>query len=255
MTENGISLQGKTALITGGSKGIGRAIALAFAKAGARVAITARGNENLNSVKKEIETLGQDCLAVAADLSKDSEIQMAHETVVAELGGVDILVNNAGVGYMVALSDISYDQFNEVIRLNTWAGLYLSQLCYPEMKKKQQGVIINMASTGGIKPDVYAGAYSASKSALIILTKQIASEWGKDGVRCVAICPGLVRTEMTASLVAHREIHGFNNLVNRAAEPHEIAGMALLLASDAGSYCQGAIYLMDGGSTVGTSWK
>ena len=255
MTENGISLDGKTTLITGGSKGIGRAIALAYAKAGASVAITARSTEHLHVVKKEIETIGRNCLTVVADLSVDSEIKKAHETVTAELGDIDILVNNAGMGYMVALSDINYDQFNEVLKLNTWAGLYLSQLCYPGMKQKQNGIIINMASTGGIKPDVYAGAYSASKSALIILTKQMACEWGPDGIRCVAICPGLVRTEMAAQLVAHREAHGFNNLVNRAAEPHEIAGMALLLASDAGSYCQGAIYLMDGGSTVGTSWK
>ena len=255
MTENGISLDGKTALITGGSKGIGRAIALAYAEAGARVAITARGTDELNGVKKEIEAKGRSCLAVTADLSQDSEIKKAHQAVVGELGDIDILVNNAGVGYMVALSDINYDQFNEVIKLNTWACLYLSQLCYPAMKNNKSGVIINMASTGGIKPDVYAGAYSASKSALIILTKQMASEWGPDGIRSVAICPGLVRTEMAAALVAHREANGFNNLVNRVGEPHEIAGMAVLLASDAGSYCQGAIYLMDGGSTVGTSWK
>lgn len=172
----------------------------------------------------------------------------------AELGDIDILVNNAGMGYFVALSDLSYDQFSEVMRLNTWAGLHLSQLCYPGMKKKGKGVIINIASTGGIKPDIFAGAYSASKSALIMFTKQIACEWGGDGIRCVAICPGLVRTEMAAPLVAHREAHGFQNLVDRVGEPDEIAGMALLLASDSGSYCQGAIYLMDGGSTVSASW-
>ena len=248
------SLKNKTALITGGSKGIGKAIALAFANAGADVAIIARGSEELKAVQAEIESAGQTCLAVSADLSMDSEIRKVHETVTAELGDVDILVNNAGQGYMVALSDISYDQFNDVIKLNTWACLYLSQLCYPGMKEKKKGVIINMASTGGLKPDVYAGAYSASKSALIILTKQIASEWGGDGIRCVSICPGLVRTEMAAPLVAHREAKGFNNLVNRIGEPEEVAGMALLLASDAGAYCQGAIYLMDGGSTVGASW-
>jgi len=255
MSENAFSLEGKTALITGGSKGIGRAIALAYAKAGAKVAIAARGAENLKAVKTEIEASGQTCQAIVADLSTDSEIVKIHDAVKAELGDVDILVNNAGMGHMVALSDINYDQFNEVIKLNTWAGLYLSQLCYPAMKQKQKGVIINMASTGGIKPDIFAGSYSASKSAQIILTKQMASEWGQDGIRCVAICPGLVRTEMAASLVALREATGFNNLVNRVGEPDEIAGMALLLASEAGGYCQGAIYLMDGGSTVGSSWK
>jgi dehydrogenase/reductase SDR family protein 4 len=254
MSGIGFSLKGKIALVTGGSKGIGRAIALTYAKAGADVAIAARGKETLDKVKAEIEKAGQCCLSISADLSSDSEIKKVHDRVTDELGDVDILVNCAGTGYFVPLSDLNYDQFSEVMRLNTWAGLHLSQLCYPGMKKKGKGVIINIASTGGIKPDIFAGAYSASKSALIMLTKQIASEWGKDGIRCVAICPGLVRTEMAAPLVAHREKHGFQNLVNRVGEPDEIAGMALLLASEAGSYCQGAIYLLDGGSTVGTSW-
>jgi dehydrogenase/reductase SDR family protein 4 len=254
MSEIEFSLKGKIALVTGGSKGIGRAIAITYAKAGADLAIAARGMEALEAVKVEIEKAGQRCLPISVDLSLDSEIRRAHDRVAYELGDVDILVNCAGTGYFVPLSDLNYDQFSEVMRLNTWAALHLSQLCYPRMKEKGKGVIINIASTGGIKPDVFAGAYSASKSALIMFTKQIASEWGKDGIRCVAICPGLVRTEMAAPLVAYREKHGFQNLVNRVGEPDEIAGMALLLASEAGSYCQGAIYLLDGGSTVGSSW-
>lgn len=247
-------LKGKIALITGGSKGIGRAIALEFAEAGADIAIVARSSEPLEDTQKEITAKGQRCLALSADLSVDSEISEAHKRIVKELGAIDILVNNAGMGYFVSLTDIKYEQFNEVMRLNTWSGLYLSQLCYPGMKEKKRGVIINIASTGGIKPDIFVGAYSASKSAMIMLTKQIACEWGGDGIRSVAICPGLVRTEMAAELVAHREKNGFQNLVNRVGEPEEVAGMALLLASDAGSYCQGGIYLMDGGSTVNSSW-
>ncbi|MBN1665336.1 MAG: SDR family oxidoreductase [Deltaproteobacteria bacterium] len=254
MQKNGLSLKGKIALVTGGSQGIGRAVALAFAEAGADVAITARGKDNLNAVKTEIEKTGGRCLAVPADLTSDHEIKRVHETVTAELGSPDILVNNAGMGYIVALSDLTYEQFHDTMTLNAWAGLHLAQLCYPAMKAKGKGVIINMASTGGLKPDIFAGAYSASKSALIMLTKQIASEWGMDGIRCVAICPGLVRTEMAAPLVAHREKHGFQNLVNRVGEPDEVAALALFLAGDAASYCQGAVYLMDGGSTVGTSW-
>lgn len=254
MLEKGLSLKGRVALVTGSSQGIGRAIALAYAGAGADVAITARGKEKLEAVKAEIEKTGQRCLAIPADLASDSEIKRVHEGVVAKLGDVDILVNNAGMGYMVALSDLTCEQFNDTMRLNTWAGLHLAQLCYPAMKARGKGVIINMASTGGLKPDIFAGAYSASKSALIMLTKQIASEWGREGIRCVAICPGLVRTEMAAPLVAHREKHGFQNLVNRAGVPDEVAALALFLAGDAASYCQGALYLMDGGSTVGTSW-
>jgi len=254
MSENSFSLKGTIALITGGSKGIGRAIALSFARAGADIAIAARGKESLNAVKSEIDKTGRRCVAISADLSSDNEIKRVHETVATKLGDVDILVNNAGIGYFIALSDLTYDQFSDVMKLNTWAAVHLSQLCYPGMKEKRKGVIINIASTGGIKPDIFAGAYSASKSALIMFTKQIACEWGNDGIRCVAICPGLTRTEMAADLVAHRETHGFQNLVNRVGEPDEIAGMALMLASEAGSYCQGAIYLIDGGSTVSASW-
>jgi NAD(P)-dependent dehydrogenase (short-subunit alcohol dehydrogenase family) len=254
MSENRFSLQGKIALVTGGSKGIGRAIALSYAQAGADLAIVARSQASLDSVKAEIEAIGRRCVAVTADLSQDGEVERAHAWVTSQLGDIDILVNNAGTGYFVPLAELGYEQFQQVMRLNTWAAMHLSQLCYPMMKHRQKGVIINIASTGGVKPDVFAGAYSASKSALIMFTKQIACEWGKDNIRCVAICPGLVRTEMAQPLVAHREVHGFQNLVNRIAEPDEIAGMALLLASDAGAYCQGAIYLMDGGSTVNTSW-
>jgi len=255
MNDNIFSLKGKIALITGGSKGIGRAIALMFAKAGADIAIAARGMEHLNKTKSDIENTGQRCLAVSADILLDADINRLHETVTAELGAIDILVNNAGIAYIAALSDLTYDQFSQVVNINTWAAVRLSQLCYPEMKQKGKGVIINIASTAGLKPDIFAGAYSASKSALIMLTKQMACEWSTDGIRCVAICPGLVRTELSADLVAYREKHGFQNLVNRAGEPEDVAGMALILASDAGAYCQGSVYIIDGGSTaVGPSW-
>ncbi len=244
------SLKNKKVLVTGGSKGIGRAIAITFAEAGADVALVARGIESLEKTKKEIEGIGRHCVAVPTDLSSDQQIKKMHETVVEELGDIDILVNNAGIGYFVALADLTHEQFDDVIRVNTWAALYLSQLCYPAMKEKGEGIIVNIASTGGLKPDILVGSYSASKAALIMLTKQIACEWGNDGIRCVAICPGLVRTEMAADLVAHREKNGFQNLVNRVGEPEEIAGMALMLASSTGGFCQGGVYTIDGGSMV-----
>ncbi len=255
MSDSQFSLKGRVALVTGGSQGIGRAIALAYAQAGAKIVITARSQDKLDKVKAEIEKTGNSCLAIPADLAVDDEIKRVHDAVVAGFGDIDILVNNAGVGYFVALADLTAAQFNDVMRLNTWAALRMSQLCYPAMKAKGKGVIINMASTGGLKPDIFAGAYSASKSALIMITKQIAAEWGLEGIRSVAICPGLTRTEMAAPLVEHREKHGFKNLVNRIAEPEEVGALALFLASDAASYCQGALYLIDGGSTVGTSWS
>ena len=244
------ALKNKVALVTGGSKGIGRAIALAFSRAGARVAVAARGTDALEAVKREIDQVGPECLAVPTDLSSDDQAERLHDAIVNEFGSIDILINNAGMAHIVELSKITREQFNEVLELNTWAALHLSQLCYPGMKEKGGGVILNIASNGGVKPDIFAGAYSASKAAMIILTKQMACEWGNDGIRCAAICPGLVRTELAADLVAFREAHGFQNLVNRAGEPEEIAAMALLLAGPAGGYCQGGVYLIDGGSTV-----
>lgn len=245
-----LSLSHKIALITGGSRGIGRAIALAFAEAGAHIALAARDQERLTGVKQEIEAMGQRCLIVPTDMASDEEVKRLHDTVATELGTVDILVNNAGMAHIVALADMRRDQFNEVMQVNAWSALHLSQLCYPGMKEKGAGVIINIASTGGIKPDIFAGAYSTSKAALIMLTKQIACEWGNDGIRCVAICPGLINTELAADLVAYRQQHGFQNLVNRVGQPEEVAALALLLAGPSGAYCQGGSYLMDGGSTV-----
>ncbi len=245
-----LSLKGKTALVTGSSRGIGRAIALTFASAGAKVALAARGKESLETVKAELIASGTQCVAVPTDLSDNQQIKSLHKKVVAELGEIDILVNNAGMAHIVALTDVTQKQFNEVMTVNAWSALYLSQLCYQGMKNKGEGVILNIASTGGVKPDIFAGAYSTSKAAMIMLTKQIACEWGNDGIRCLAICPGLVRTELAADLVAHREKHGFQNLVNRVGEPEEIAAMALMLAGSAASYCQGAVYMVDGGSTV-----
>jgi len=244
------SLEGKTALITGGSRGIGRAIAIAFAEHGADIAIAARGAAALKAVQKEIISTGRRCVTVKTDLASDRQIAKLHETVISNLGSVDILVNNAGTGFPVELSHISRKQFFEVIRVNTWAALYLAQLCRSGMKDKGGGVILNISSTGAFKPDIFAGSYSASKSALVMLTKQIACEWAKDGIRCVAICPGLVRTDLSKALVEHREKHGHKNLVNRAGEAREVAGLALYLAGPAGSYCQGGAYLVDGGSMV-----
>lgn len=250
MNSPNFSLAGKTALITGSSKGIGRTIALEYAKAGANIGLTARDEKSLNDVKAEILEIGRKCIIVPANLSQDQQIKALHENISRDLGEIDILVNNAGMAYITTLSDLTRDHFDEVMRVNTWAALYLSQLCYPGMKNKGEGVIINIASTGGIKPDIFAGAYSTSKAALIMLTKQIACEWGGEGIRCSAICPGLVRTELAADLVAHREQHGFRNLVNRVGEPGEIAALALMLASPAGSYCQGSVHVIDGGSSV-----
>jgi len=242
------SLKDQVALVTGGSKGIGRAIALAFAEHGADVVISARGQEALDATKKEIESTGRRCLAVAADLADAAAIRNLHERAVSELGVIDILVNNAGHADIFGLHDIPYESFEKTLRVNTWAPILLAQLCFPAWRERGEGRIINIGSNGGLKPDPFIGAYSTSKAAMHFVTTQMAVEWSQYGIRANTVCPGLVRTEMAAPMVAILEADGFSqNILRRSADASELAGMVVLLASSAGSYCQGERFVVDGG--------
>jgi NAD(P)-dependent dehydrogenase (short-subunit alcohol dehydrogenase family) len=242
------SLKGRTALVTGGSKGIGRAIALAFAEHGADVAISARGAEALEKTRIEIEKRGQRGLAVASDLSRSEEIEQLHAEVSRSLGTVDVLVNNAGTGEAGGLATIPREQFDRIVDLNLWAPLRLAQLCYPGMRDGGGGVVINIASNDALKPEAGVGVYGASKAGLVNLTQQMAMEWAPDGIRVVGIAPGLVRTELAEPLVAYHESQGMEiNMLRRVAEPEDIAGLALLLASDAGKFATAETWVIDGG--------
>jgi NAD(P)-dependent dehydrogenase (short-subunit alcohol dehydrogenase family) len=242
------SLDGKIALVTGGSKGIGRSIALAYAENGADVAIVARGPEALERTCKEIEERGRRAVAVPADLGDPKGIEQAHAKVRDALGDVDVLVNNAGTGEAAGLATLSREQFDRVVELNLWAALRLAQLCYPGMQEKGDGVVINIASNDGLRPSAGVGAYGATKAALVNLTKQMAKEWAGDGIRAVCIAPGLVRTELAGPLVDYYESQGMElNLLKRVGEPEDIAGLALLLASRAGRFATAETFVLDGG--------
>jgi NAD(P)-dependent dehydrogenase (short-subunit alcohol dehydrogenase family) len=242
------SLDGKIALVTGGSKGIGRSIALAYAEHGADVAIVARGREALEGTCKEIEERGRRALAVAADLGDPKGVEQVHAKVRDALGDVDVLVNNAGTGEAAGLATVSREQFDRVVELNVWAALRLAQLCYWGMKEKGGGVVINIASNDGLRPSAGVGAYGATKAALVNLTKQMAMEWAGDGIRAVCIAPGLVRTELAGPLVDYYESQGMElNLLKRVGEPEDIAGLALLLASRAGRFATAETFVLDGG--------
>jgi len=248
MTVANFSLSGEVALVTGGSKGIGRAIALAFAEQGADLVISARNQEDLDNTKKDIEALGRRCLAVSADLSKDEDIVKLHTAACEAFGVIDILVNNAGCGEFAGLHDLTREGFDFVMQVNTWAPIYLAQLCFPAWRERGEGRIINIGSNGGLKPDPFMGAYTASKAGVIKITQQMAQEWSKYGVRANVINPGLVKTEMASDLTAHLEMLGnTHNIARRGADPSELAGIAVLLASPAGSYCQGEMFNVDGG--------
>lgn len=242
------SLAGKIAIVTGGSKGIGRAIALTFAEHGADVAIAARGAAALESTRKEIEALGRRAIGIQADLLVDQDPERIVRETVGGLGGVDILVNNAGTAVPGGIATTSQDQFIEVMKVNVWGPLRLSQLCRDPMIERGGGTILHIASNEGLRPSGGMGIYAPSKAALINLTQLMAKEWATERIRVCCIAPGIVRTEMAEPLVKLLEGTGMHlNPQRRIAEPDEIAGMALLLASPAGSFATGLTYTVDGG--------
>jgi NAD(P)-dependent dehydrogenase (short-subunit alcohol dehydrogenase family) len=244
------SLDGKVALITGGSRGIGRAIALAFADAGADVAISSRKLPELEEVAGEIRAQGRKGLAVASHIAKAEEIQSLVEKVKAEFGRIDILVNNAGTNpYMGTLMDAEEWAWDVTMNVNLKGPFLLSQLVARVMKEQGGGNIINMASTGGIRPSGLH-IYSVTKAGLIMLTRCMAVEWGRYNIRVNAIAPGLVKTRFSEALwkgADGSERGGQNVALGRIGVPEDIAGAALYLASDASSYVTGEVIVIAGG--------
>ena len=249
MSTVNLSLHGKVAVVTGGSKGIGRAIALAFAEYGADVAIAARGVEALDCTRKEIEEHGRGALAVQTDVANAPDLERLYAEVCEAFGGVDVLVNNAATGDEGReLAKLTRDEFDRVLSVNLWAAIRLSQLCRPSMQQRGGGTILNIVSNEAIRPLPGLGIYSPSKAALVNLTQMIAKEWAADGIRALCIAPGLVRTELAEPLVAYHESKGMElNMLRRVAEPDDIAGLALLLASDAGRFATAETWVLDGG--------
>ncbi|MDE2689022.1 MAG: SDR family NAD(P)-dependent oxidoreductase [Acidobacteriota bacterium] len=242
------SMNGQVALITGGSKGIGRAIALAFAENGADVAITARGLEALDATASELRELGNRVLAIPADVGNTEAVEALYERVVAELGGIDVLVNNAARGGGRAISKLKEDVFQRVMAVNLWGPIRLSQLCRTTMQDRGGGMIINIASNEGLRASPGLGIYPPSKAALINFTELIGKEWAKDGIRAVAVAPGLCRTELAAGLVEMVEKNDIAiNPMRRIGEPEDIAALVLTLATQAGRFATSTTYVLDGG--------
>jgi NAD(P)-dependent dehydrogenase (short-subunit alcohol dehydrogenase family) len=246
------SVKGKVAIVTGGSKGIGRAIALALAEHGADVTLAARGEDALASTKREIEALGRRCLTVSANMAKEEDWKRLVDETIATFGGVDILVNGAAIaaGYGPA-ENTDLKRWDLVMKVNLKAPFVLSTLCLPSMRARGGGSIIHITSNEGLRPTFGMGAYSVSKGALVTLTQLTGKEWAPSGVRVNCIAPGLVRTEMAAPLVELFEKQGkLPNPMKRVGEPDDIAGIALFLASPAGIYATGQNFTVDGGELV-----
>jgi NAD(P)-dependent dehydrogenase (short-subunit alcohol dehydrogenase family) len=230
-------LAGKTAIVTGASRGIGRSIALLFARRGARVVVTARTTDALEVVVDEVREAGSEALAITADLAKEADIHRVVDTTLATYGSVDILINNAAVIHPpVELASFDIDVWRHVIDVNLTAPALLIKAALPNMIEKRSGTILNISSIGGRKGARGRSAYRATKAGLINLTESVAAEVKEWGIEVNCICPGGVDTE------GFREAFG-----NRGREdnpklmlPEEIAELALFLASDQSTAVTGA---------------
>ena len=249
-----ISLEGKVALVTGGSRGIGRACALTFADAGADVAISARNLPELERVAAEIKDKGRKSLAVASHVGKKEDSKNLVEKVMAEFGRIDILLNNAGTDpYSGPLMDAEEWAWDVTMNVNAKGPFMLSQMVARIMRAQGGGNIINIVSGAGIRPgNLYI--YSVTKAALIMLTQVMAKDWGQHNIRVNAISPGWVKTRFNERVRQDPEVEkraAQAHALGRLAEPEDIAGAVLFLASDLAKYITGAILLVDGGGAVG----
>jgi dehydrogenase/reductase SDR family protein 4 len=252
MSTVNFTLEGKVALITGGSKGIGRSIGLALAEHGAQIAIAARGREALEATGRDIEATGRRCLMLRADMAQEEEWPRIVDETVSAFGGVDVLVYGAATSedYGPILKSTS-DGWDLVMRVNLKGAFVVSKLCHPHMKARGGGTVIHITSNECVRPSFGLGAYSISKGAMVTMTQVCAKEWARDNIRVNCIAPGLVRTELADGLVKMVEKSGhYPNPLRRIGEPYEIAGIALFLASPAGAYATGQTFVVDGGELV-----
>ncbi len=254
MSLSRFSLEGKVALVTGGSRGIGRAIALAFADAGADVAISSRKLPDLEAVAEELKQKGVRNIAVASHIAKGEESKALVDRVKREWGKIDILVNNAGTNpYAGPLLEAEEWAWDATMNVNLKGPFLLSQLVAGVMKEQGGGSIINTASIMGIAPSEL-GFYSVTKAGLIMLTRVLAKEWGQHKIRVNAIAPGVVKTRLSEALwkdPVKSEAAAKSKALGYIGVPEDIAGAALFLASDASSYITGEVIVVDGGELVG----
>lgn len=247
-------LTGKVAIITGSSKGIGEAMARALAENGANVVISSRKQDACDKVAAQFQADGLSATGIACHVGSAEQLKTLVEKTVAHFGGVDILINNAGINpHFGPIEDAPESAFDKLMEVNLKAIWALSNYCLPEMKKRGGGSIINISSVEGLHPGLGLGLYSVSKAAVLMLTKNQAKEWGQHGVRVNAICPGLVKTKLSEALWTNEKLMAkIEKSIpsGRIALPEEMAGLALLLASKAGSYMTGGIYVNDGGYLI-----
>jgi NAD(P)-dependent dehydrogenase (short-subunit alcohol dehydrogenase family) len=256
------SLKGKVAIVTGGSRGIGQAIAYGFAKAGAKVVITSRKAQDLEATACEMTAIGCEVLVIPAHLGKFEEPQRVVDLVMQKFGRIDILVNNAGASpAMASVLDTDERLWDTIMNLNLKGVYFMSQAAARVMKKQGGGKIINVASIDGFNPEPFVSVYSISKAGVRMVTRSFAMELARDNIQVNAICPGPISTKMMNSHWAHLPPEEAKKQKDelckhlptcRIGEPDEIAGAAIYLASEASNYTTGTEIVIDGGLLLGT---
>ena len=252
--QNPFSLEGKVAVVTGASKGIGQAIAEYYAAAGAKVIVSSRKQEAVDGVAAEIKAKGFEATGIACHMGDMADVSRLAEATLAKYGTIDILVNNAAVNPVFGpVVDTSLEAFDKIMAVNVKGPFELAKKFYPILKAKKSGSVINISSIGGLRPEHGLGIYSMSKAALISLTKVFAKEWGDDNIRANVICPGLIKTKFSEALWSNDKVMAMMMKVlpiKRVGTPEEIAALALYLASDSSAYCTGSVFTADGGYTI-----
>jgi len=250
MSQNPFRLDGRVAIITGASKGIGASIAQIFAANGAKVIVSSRKQAAVDEVVAEIQAAGGEALAVAAHVGDTQALENLVKLSVEHYGRIDILVNNAATNPVFGPLEDSVDAMDKIMQINVKAPLELAKFALPYLKAQSNSAIINISSVEAFIATEGLGCYSVSKAALNMLTKSMAKEWGKYGIRANAICPGLIKTKFSEALWSNEAMLKYylkQTPLGRIGEPQEIANLALFLASDASTYSTGAMFMADGG--------
>jgi len=248
-------LSGKVALITGSSRGIGRAIAEAMAEAGAKVVISGRKADRCKAAVDELSRQGHTALGVPCNVSSKDDLRRLTDTTLQAWGRIDILVCNAGINPVFGpLASVEDSAFDKVMGTNVRSTFWLCNMVIPQMAERRDGAVVLMASIAGLRGNAVIGTYGISKAAEMQLARNLALEWGPQNIRVNAIAPGIVRTDFARALWEDKErlarVEAMAPL-RRIGQPREIAGIAVFLASAAGAFVTGQTIVADGGITIG----